>query len=142
MGAGHNQPGGTHGLKFRNNFSTNHTMNQSSSSLVATLAASLLLVGAAGAIAAAEARQGGAVFHVAPNGNDQWSGAPAEPNAAKTDGPFATLARARDAVRAWKGQQGGSLKAPVTVFLRGGTYFLKEALALTPQDSGSSGPDP
>ena len=28
-------------------------------------------------------------FHVAPNGNDAWSGRLAEPNAAKTDGPLA-----------------------------------------------------
>jgi len=39
-------------------------------------------------------------FHVATNGNDAWSGTLPEPNAAKTDGPFATLRRARDAVRA------------------------------------------
>jgi hypothetical protein len=30
-------------------------------------------------------------FYVATNGNDAWSGRLAEPNAEKTDGPFATL---------------------------------------------------
>jgi hypothetical protein len=34
------------------------------------------------------------VFYVATNGNDAWSGRLAEPNAGKTDGPFATLERA------------------------------------------------
>ena len=38
-------------------------------------------------------------FYVATDGNDAWSGTLASPNAAKTDGPFATLQRARDAVR-------------------------------------------
>ena len=44
----------------------------------------------------------GATFYVATNGNDGWSGKLLEPNALKTDGPFATLGRARDAVREWK----------------------------------------
>ena len=58
---------------------------------------------------------------VAANGNDSWSGKLAAPNAAKTDGPFASLARAQAAVREL-------LKAaprkPVTVLLRRGTYYL------------------
>ena len=33
-------------------------------------------------------------WHVAPDGNDKWSGTLAKPNAAKTDGPLATLAAA------------------------------------------------
>jgi len=37
---------------------------------------------------------------VATNGNDAWSGKLSEPNADNTDGPFATLERARDAIRA------------------------------------------
>ena len=39
------------------------------------------------------------VLYVALDGNDAWSGALAGPNAAKTDGPFATLQRARDEIR-------------------------------------------
>ncbi|MBE0534328.1 MAG: hypothetical protein IH624_01565, partial [Phycisphaerae bacterium] len=39
-------------------------------------------------------------FYVSEAGNDSWSGAFAVPNAAGTDGPFATLQRAREAVRA------------------------------------------
>ena len=36
--------------------------------------------------------------YVSPAGDDRWSGRLAEPNAAHNDGPFATLARARDAL--------------------------------------------
>ncbi len=45
-------------------------------------------------------------FHVSPDGRDAWSGRLREPNAARTDGPFAGLARARDAVRAMKNAAG------------------------------------
>jgi len=41
-------------------------------------------------------------FYVSPDGNDNWSGRLECPNASKTDGPFATLTRARDAVREMK----------------------------------------
>ena len=77
------------------------------------------------------------VFYVAPNGNDAWSGTQATPNAAP-NGPFATLQRARDAVRALKRQQGGSLEQPVTIYVRNGTYFLTGPLALTSEDSGTA----
>jgi len=63
------------------------------------------------------------VFYVAPDGDDQATG--------EMDAPFATLQRARDAVRELKSQ-------PVTVFVRGGTYFLNEPLIFTPEDSGTS----
>ncbi|HIE50307.1 MAG TPA: hypothetical protein EYP85_00990 [Armatimonadetes bacterium] len=68
-------------------------------------------------------------YFVAPNGNDAWSGRLPEPNADRTDGPFATLARAQEALRAEKGER--------TVYVRGGTYYLPEPLTLTPEDSGS-----
>lgn len=76
-------------------------------------------------------------FYVAPNGNDAWSGRLASPNKAKTDGPFATLQRALEAVKALKHQQGGTLKQPVTIYLRGGIYFLKEPITITPEHSGA-----
>jgi len=41
-------------------------------------------------------------FYVSPDGNDSWSGTIAEPNADKTDGPFATIERAKQAVRELK----------------------------------------
>jgi len=79
-----------------------------------------------------------ATFYVAPDGNDVWSGKVAAPNADKTDGPFATLARARDAVRELKRRQGGTITEPASVILRGGTYFLGEPLVLSPEDSGTA----
>jgi len=75
-------------------------------------------------------------FYVATNGNDQWSGKLAAPNDGRTDGPFATIIRARDAIREVKGQ--GALTQPVTVFLRGGIYFLSEPFVLLPRDSGAA----
>jgi len=41
-------------------------------------------------------------LYVATNGNDAWSGKSRTPNAANTDGPFATLERARDEIRKLK----------------------------------------
>ena len=78
-------------------------------------------------------------FYVAPNGKDTWSGNWTTPNASRTDGPFATLARARDAIRELKRHQGGKLQQPITVMVRGGTYFLNEPLEFTSKDSGSAG---
>ena len=72
-------------------------------------------------------------FYVSPSGNDTWTGKAAERRGA--DGPFATMERARNAVREVKGagKQGG----PVTVFLRGGVYELSEPVVFTPEDSGT-----
>ncbi|MBD1940403.1 right-handed parallel beta-helix repeat-containing protein [Microcoleus sp. FACHB-68] len=78
------------------------------------------------------------VFYVALNGNDAWSGLQADPNTAKTDGPFATIQKARDAIRKLKREQGATLKQPVSVLLRGGTYFLSEPVIFTPEDSGTA----
>ena len=76
-------------------------------------------------------------FHVAPDGKDEWSGKVSTPNPAGNDGPFATATRARDAVRQLKREQGGTLRQPVNIVFRGGTYLLNEPLLLTPEDSGT-----
>ena len=76
-------------------------------------------------------------LYVATNGSDAWSGALAEPNADKTDGPLATLGRARDEIRKWK-KSGGLPKGGATVLLREGTYPLKQTFALTAEDSGTA----
>jgi hypothetical protein len=71
---------------------------------------------------------GRADFFVATNGSDANPGTPEK--------PFATLARARDAVRQLKA--GGALPRAVTVLVRGGTYLLGETLVFGPDDSGTT----
>ena len=53
------------------------------------------------------------ILHVAPDGNDAWSGKLARPNRAQTDGPLASLKGARDTVRRLK--ERGLRDAPVRV---------------------------
>jgi len=80
----------------------------------------------------------GFVLHVSPAGNDAWSGQPAAPNAAKTDGPLATLGKAQERIRELKAAAGGlGLKLPVNVLLRGGTYPQVKPLVFTAADSGT-----
>ena len=74
-------------------------------------------------------------FFISPAGNDAWTGRLAAPNAAKTDGPFATFTRARDAVRNLKAK--GPLTGPVTVQVRGGKYCLDQTLTFGSADGGS-----
>jgi hypothetical protein len=74
-------------------------------------------------------------FFVATNGNDGWSGRLAAPNGQRTDGPFATAARALKAVRE-NGALNKNTPEHSTIMIREGTYFLTEALVLTPEDSG------
>ncbi len=76
-----------------------------------------------------------AELYVATDGNDAWSGTLAAPNAERTDGPLATLSRARESVRQMKED---GLEQPVTVWLRAGTYYLAEPLVFTPEDSGTA----
>jgi len=78
----------------------------------------------------------GTSLYVATNGNDSWSGALPESNAAGTDGPFATLRRAREAVRKLRDAD-GKHPGPVTVRVRGGKYHLDATLVLGPEDSGT-----
>jgi hypothetical protein len=87
-------------------------------------------------VAPAYAQEGAVRLYIAPNGNDSWSGAPAEPNAAKTDGPLASLAGARDALR--KMRATGKISGPVHVQLRAGAYFVAEPVLYTPDDSGAA----
>jgi parallel beta-helix repeat protein len=72
----------------------------------------------------------GPTFTVSPVGNDSWSGLLSAPNADGTDGPFATLARARDAMRADPEID--------TTYVREGTYQLGSTLQLTSEDSDVS----
>ncbi len=74
-----------------------------------------------------------ATFYVATDGDDAWSGTLSASTG--EDGPFATLHRARDAVRQLKGE---GCTDPITVMVRGGKYYLERTLELTRVDSGTS----
>ena len=75
------------------------------------------------------AQPGAAVeFCVGANGSDANPGTRAK--------PFATLERARDAVRQLR-QDGKPTKSGVTIWLRGGDYLRTNALELTCADSGT-----
>lgn len=76
-------------------------------------------------------------LYVSPQGNDAWTGMLPSPNRGRTDGPFATLERARDAVRELK-RQGKLPAGGVRVWLRGGIYFRQSPFSLTPEDSGTA----
>ena len=72
-------------------------------------------------------------FYLSPQGNDEWSGRLPEPNAAGTDGPFAGLARARDAVRLESSEA-----RPPRVLVRGGLYRIAATVVFGPDDSGTA----
>lgn len=70
-------------------------------------------------------------YHVAATGSDHGDGSDAR--------PFSTLQRARDAVRALKTKQGGTLpKGGVRIVVAGGDYPVRETLKLTAEDSGTA----
>src|SRR3954454_5447873 len=71
-------------------------------------------------------------FYISPVGNDTWSGRSPKPNAARTDGPFATLEKAKSEFR--KARFNGP-KAKMCVALRGGIYRLEKAIVFSMQDS-------
>jgi len=78
----------------------------------------------------------GLSLYVSPQGNDAWSGKREASDAAKADGPLATLEGARDRIREIK--KAGPLPAGgITVLVRGGEYFLPQTLALAAEDSGT-----
>lgn len=77
-----------------------------------------------------------ATFYVATNGNDSWSGSISSPNVQKTDGPFATIARAQTVVRNLKNSNPGRT-TPIVVEIEAGTYFLSNTLSFTSADSGT-----
>jgi len=97
-----------------------------------TISLSSLMVNS---VAGAQANEAAATFFVSTDGDDGWSGKLESPNAGKTDGPFATIVRARDAIRAIKAD--GGLSGPVNVMVRGGTHFLEETIVFGTEDSGT-----
>ena len=75
-------------------------------------------------------------FHVATHGKDAWSGTLPAPNAAGSDGPFATVDRARMAIRQLKAA-GAFPAGGVEVTVHGGLYRFARPLELTAEDSGT-----
>ncbi|MDO7172474.1 right-handed parallel beta-helix repeat-containing protein [Mariniflexile sp. AS56] len=71
-------------------------------------------------------------FYVSTQGSDQWSGTLASPNAEGTDGPFATLERAKDAVQDLKKNK----SKDIVVHIRGGVYKLDKTVVFGLKDSG------
>ena len=82
-------------------------------------------------LAAQNAEVSFADFYVSTVGNDQWSGKLSEPNEARTDGPFATVNRAKKAVRLIK----KDLYRNIFVLIRGGEYQLTSTEVFTTLDS-------
>lgn len=80
----------------------------------------------------APSSQIGTIFYVSPAGNDAWPGTKSSPEGA--DGPFRTIERARDAVRALPK---AGRNQPVRIQIRGGIYPLTRTLTFTPEDSGT-----
>ena len=73
------------------------------------------------------------MLYVSPQGQDGFTGRLPQVNEAKSDGPLATIAAARDQVRILKNR--GGLTGPVTVYLRGGRYEFDKTLLFTADDS-------
>ena len=116
-------------------------VSRGTSSLVATLMLSGLFAAEGshgwieGVAASPAANPHTADFFVSPSGQDRWLGRLADPDG--NDGPFATVSRARDAVRALLKTR--KEPRPVRVALRGGTYYLDQPLEFGPEDSGVEG---
>jgi hypothetical protein len=68
-----------------------------------------------------------ATFHVAPGGNDS--------NAGTQEKPFATIEKAKQAVRAINANMTGD----IVVILHGGTYVIDQTLGFDAADSGTGG---
>ena len=68
-----------------------------------------------------------AVFYVSPDGSDSGDGS--------AGSPFATLEKARDAVR----KINGSMTGDIVVYLRGGDYRITQPVEFDTRDSGTGG---
>ena len=74
-------------------------------------------------------------YYVSHSGNDSWSGIIANPTDDKSNGPFATLGRAQEAIR--KLRENGPLPPDsIIVNMRGGNYSITKTFRLGAEDSG------
>ncbi len=90
---------------------------------------------AATTLATAQSRET-VTLHVSPDGRDHWSGKLETPNSSRTDGPLASLAGARDAVRELRSSQ--NPPRPLRVLFQNGTYPLHQPVEFLPRDSGTA----
>lgn len=74
-------------------------------------------------------------LYVSTSGDDSWSGRKAEPTRDRSDGPFATLERARDELRRLRAEK-GSAWGGAEIVVRGGLYTLSGTFSLSEADSG------
>lgn len=75
-------------------------------------------------------------IYVSKDGDDRWSGRLPSPNKTKTDGPFATLERARDEIRMLR-KYGKLPEGVIAIIVRGGTYYRQMPFELGAEDSGT-----
>ncbi len=66
------------------------------------------------------------LIYVSKDGSDSFSGRLSR--RFKNDGPFLTIQRAIDEIKNIKQKNKGTLKKPVVIMIRGGTYFQKSQL--------------
>lgn len=78
----------------------------------------------------------GLKMYVSTTGNDSWSGKLKQPNADKTDGPFATLEGARDAIRVLK-EAKELPKGHIAVEILSGVYEMRGTFELEAKDGGA-----
>ncbi len=77
----------------------------------------------------------GNTFYVSPDGSDEWSGTLEQPDPDNRDGPLASLAGARNAIRELR--SAGELSGEIRVIIAAGEYLLREPVVFTPEDSGT-----
>lgn len=73
------------------------------------------------------------LFHLAPDGDDRWSGRREKAGARGDDGPWATFGGALRALRRLRLR--GELQAPVVVRVRGGVYPIEAPIEITAADN-------
>jgi hypothetical protein len=95
-----------------------------------------LLAAAVMCAAISNVRAAAIIVHVAPQGNDSWSGRTAQANPERTDGPLASLDGAKNAVRRIKAAR--KTPGPIRVIFADGTYRLTKPVIFTPDDSGTA----
>lgn len=76
-------------------------------------------------------------LHVAPGGDDRWSGNVDRSDPGGADGPLATLKGARDRIRAIR-REAGRGRGPITVMISDGTYPVAEPIVFEPADGGTA----